>query len=195
MKSNLQKMLDGEAYDSRDPELLEQYHRARALILAYNACDSRDSDQRKNLLGQLLGKVEKGVWIESPFFCDYGINIEIGENTFVNTNCMFLDDNKIRIGKNGLIAPYVQIYTASHPLKAADRIYREGDSTRYHTFTKPVTIGDNVWIGGNTVIFPGVTIGNNVTIGAGSVVTKDLPDDVLAFGNPCRVVRFLKNQY
>lgn len=191
MKSNLQKMLDGEAYDSRDAELLELYHRARALILAYNTCHSRDTDQRMNLLGQLLGKVGKGVWIESPFFCDYGVNIEIGENTFVNTNCMFLDDNKIRIGKNGLIAPYVQIYTASHPLKAADRIYQEGESTRYHTFTKPVIIGDNVWIGGNSVIFPGVTIGNNVTIGAGSVVTKDLPDDVLAFGNPCRVVKSL----
>lgn len=191
MKSNLQKMLDGEAYDSRDAELLELYHRARALILAYNTCDSRDTDQRKNLLSKLLGKVEKGVWIETPFFCDYGVNIEIGENTFVNTNCMFLDDNIIRIGKNGLIAPYVQIYTASHPLKAAQRIYQEGESTRYHTFTKPVIIGDNVWIGGNTVIFPGVTIGNNVTIGAGSVVTKNLPDDVLAFGNPCRVVRLL----
>jgi maltose O-acetyltransferase len=191
MKSNLQKMLDGEAYDSRDPKLLELYHRARALMSAYNTCDSRDTDQRNNLLSQLLGKVEKGVWIESPFFCDYGINIEIGENTFVNTNCMFLDDNKIRIGKNGLIAPYVQIYTASHPLKAADRIYQEGESTRYHTFTEPVIIGDNVWIGGNTVIFPGLTIGNNVTIGAGSVVTKDIPDDVLAFGNPCRVVKSL----
>lgn len=191
MKSNLQKMLDGEAYDSRDPELLELYHRARKLILDYNTCNSRDLERRSELLSQLLGKLEKGVWIETPFFCDYGVNIEIGENTFVNTNCMFLDDNKITIGKNGLIAPYVQIYTATHPLKASDRIYQDGDSTRYHTSTKPVNIGDNVWIGGNSVIFPGVTIGNNVTIGVGSVVTKDIPDDVLAFGNPCQVVRRL----
>lgn len=189
MKSNFQKMLDGESYDSRDPELLELYHRARALILDYNTCNSRDLERRNELLIQLLGKVEKGVWIETPFFCDYGVNIEIGENTFVNTNCLFLDDNKIKIGKNGLIAPYVQIYTATHPLKAADRIYQDGDSSRYHTSTKPVTIGDNVWIGGNSVIFPGVTIGNNVTIGAGSVVTQNIPDDVLAFGNPCRVVK------
>ena len=192
MKTNFEKMLAGEVYDSRDPKLLELYHQARRLIQAYNNSDSKDRDLRQQLLNQLLGKIENGVWIESPFFCDYGINIEIGENTFVNTNCMFLDDNKIRIGKNGLIAPYVQIYTATHPLKASDRIYQEGNNTRYHTSTKPVTIGDNVWIGGNSVIFPGVTIGNNVTIGAGSVVTKDIPDDVLAFGNPCVVQKILK---
>jgi maltose O-acetyltransferase len=191
VKSNLEKMLDGEAYDSRDPELLELYHRARALILDYNTCDSRDLERRNELLSQLLRKVGKGVWIETPFFCDYGVNIEIGENTFVNTNCIFLDNNKIIIGKNGLIAPYVQIYTATHPLKASDRLYQDGESTRYHTSTKPVIIGDNVWIGGNSVIFPGVRIGNNVTIGAGSVVTKDIPDDVLAFGNPCLVVKEL----
>lgn len=189
MKTNFQKMLDGESYDSRDPALLELYHRARGLISAYNTSDSRDLDGRNELLSQLLGKLEKGVWIETPFFCDYGINVEIGENTFINTNCMFLDDNKIKIGKNGLIAPYVQIYTATHPLKASDRIYQNGKSTRYHTITYPVTIGDNVWIGGNSVIFPGVTIGNNVTIGAGSVVTKDIPDDVLAYGNPCQIVK------
>lgn len=191
MKTEREKMLAGQSYDTRDPELLELYHRARALILAYNSCDSRDMNRKNDLLSQLLGKVEAGVWIESPFYCDYGVNIEIGENTFVNTNCMLLDDNLIRIGKNGLIAPYVQIYTAVHPLKASDRIYQDGESTRYRTSTKPVIIGDNVWIGGNSVIFPGVTIGNNVTVGAGSVVTKDIPDDVLAFGNPCQVVKSL----
>ncbi|KAA3630610.1 MAG: sugar O-acetyltransferase, partial [Bacteroidetes bacterium] len=136
---------------------------------------------------ELFAHKGAGVWIETPFFCDYGENISIGENTFVNANCMFIDNNKISIGKNGLIAPYVQIYTATHPLKATDRIIQTGPTTRYLTSTKPVTIGDNVWIGGNSVIFPGVTIGNNVTIGAGSVVTKDIPDNVLAFGNPCEV--------
>lgn len=191
MKTEREKMLAGEAYDTRDPELLELYHRARALILAYNTCDTRDLEKRNDLLGKLLGEKGNGVWIESPFFCDYGVNIEIGENTFVNTNCMFLDDNLIRIGKNGLIAPYVQIYTATHPLKASERIFQDGENTRYRTSTKPVIIGDNVWIGGNSVIFPGVKIGNNVTIGAGSVVTKDIPDDVLAFGNPCQVVKKL----
>jgi len=188
-KSNLQKMLAGESYDTRDPELLEIYHRARALILAYNTSDTSDRNKRTELLHQLLRKVDSGVWIESPFFCDFGINIEIGENTFINTNCMLLDDNLIRIGKNGLLAPYVQIYTAIHPLKASDRIFQDGETTRFRTSTKPVIIGDNVWIGGNSVILPGVTIGNNVTIGAGSVVTKDIPDDSLAFGNPCRVVK------
>lgn len=191
MKSERAKMLLGESYDTRDPELLEMYHKARALILAFNSCDTRDLEKRKELLEKLLGKIASGVWIESPFFCDYGVNIEIGENTFVNTNCMFLDDNLIRIGKNGLIAPYVQIYTAVHPLKASDRIFQESGSPRYRTSTKPVIIGDNVWIGGNSVILPGVTIGNNVTIGAGSVVTKDIPDDTLALGNPCRVVKDL----
>ncbi len=189
MKSNFDKMLAGEIYDTRDPKLLELYHQARNLTLEYNASPSSDREARSRILTELLGKKGDGVWIETPFFCDFGVNIEIGENTFVNINCMFLDDNIIRIGRDGLIAPYVQIYTAVHPLKASDRIYHNGSTTRFHTSSKPVIIGDNVWIGGNAVICPGVTIGDNVTIGAGSVVTKDIPDNVLAFGNPCRIVK------
>ncbi len=192
MKTNLEKMLAGEIYDTRDPELLKLYHQARRLILEYNNSDSADREARDRILSELLGRKGDGVWIESPFYCDFGKNIEIGENTFVNVNCMFLDDNLIRIGRNGLIAPYVQIFTATHPLRASERIYMDGESTRYHTATKTVIIGDNVWIGGNAVICPGVTIGNNVTIGAGSVVTKDIPDDVLAFGNPCKVIKSLE---
>ncbi|TAH20386.1 MAG: sugar O-acetyltransferase [Cytophagales bacterium] len=190
-KTEKQKMLAGEVYDPRDAELLQMYHKARKLILAYNTLDSTDTQRRNQILSDLLGYVANGVWIETPFFCDYGENIFIGENTFVNTNCMFLDDNKITIGKNGLIAPYVQIYTASHPLKAAERINSTGQGAPYKTLTMPVVIGDNVWIGGNTVIMPGVTIGDNVTIGAGSVVTKNIPDNVLSFGNPCKVVKQL----
>ena len=184
-------MLNGDYYDSRDPELLRQYHRARKLLKQYNSLDSELIEKRNEILTELFEFKGAGVWIEAPFYCDYGENISIGENTFVNTNCMFLDNNKITIGKNGLIAPYVQIYTASHPLKASERIIQSGQTTRYLTSTKPVSIGDNVWIGGNTVIFPGVAIGDNVTIGAGSVVTKDIPDDVLAFGNPCKVIQEL----
>lgn len=184
-------MLRGDPYNSRDPELLAMYHRVRKLLQRYNLLDSEMLEERDCLLSDILGYKGAGVWIESPFFCDYGANISIGENTFVNTNCTFLDNNTIEIGSNGLIAPNVQIYTASHPLKASERIIREGDESRYLTSARPVKIGDNVWIGGNTVIFPGVTIGDNVTIGAGSVVTGDLPDNVLAFGNPCIIRRQL----
>lgn len=186
-----EKMLSGAYYDSRDPELLKQYHRARKLLKQYNLLDSERLDERAQILDQLFEFKGAGVWIEAPFFCDYGYNISIGHNTFVNTNCMFLDNNKISIGDNGLIAPYVQIYTATHPLKASERIVNSNNKPRYLTAAKPVTIGHNVWIGGNAIIGPGVTIGNNVTIGAGSVVTKDIPDNVLALGNPCKVIKEL----
>ena len=185
-------MLNGDYYDSRDPELIKMYHKARKLLKQYNNIDSELIQERDQILNELFEFKGQGVWIETPFFCDYGENISIGENTFVNTNCMFLDNNKISIGKNGLIAPYVQIYTASHPLKASERLINRENRSRYLTSTKPVKIGNNVWIGGNSVIFPGVTIGNNVTIGAGSIVTKNIPDNVLAFGNPCEVKKELK---
>ena len=184
-----QKMLAGHHYDSRDPELLAMYHHARKLLHRYNHLDSEDLRKREEVLEQLLGRKENGVWIETPFFCDYGENITIGANTFINVNCMLLDNHRITIGSNGLIAPYVQIYTAVHPLKAADRIVKSSNGTRYLTSAKPVTIGDNVWIGGNSIICPGVTIRDNVTIGAGSVVTQDISDNSLAFGNPCEVQR------
>lgn len=187
-----EKMLNGEYYNSRDPELIKTYHKARKLLKEYNNLDSELTQEREQILNELFEFKATGVWIETPFFCDYGENISIGENTFINTNCMFLDNNKISIGKNGLIAPYVQIYTATHPLKASERIIKEQNKSRYLTSSKPVKIGDNVWIGGNSVIFPGVTIGNNVTIGAGSIVTKNIPDNVLAFGNPCEVKKELK---
>jgi len=186
-----EKMLNGEPYNSRDPELLRQYHKARMLLKTYNNIDSTALQQRINLLDSLLGKLGNGVWIETPFFCDYGEHISIGENTFVNTNCIFIDNNKISIGANGLIGPHVQIYTAEHPLKASERIIKSEEGTHYLTSTKPVSVGHNVWIGGNSVIFPGVTIGDNVTIGAGSIVAKDIPDNVLAFGNPCKVQKQL----
>ncbi len=188
-----EKMLAGFPYDSRDPELLAMYHKARKLLQTYNNLEVMDGAVAEKLLKDLLGHKGENIWINAPFFCDYGENIRIGANTFINTNCIFLDDNYISIGENGLIAPYVQIYTAGHPLKASERIVKkpDGGGASYTTFTKPVHIGANAWIGGNTVIMPGVTIGDNVTIGAGSVVTKDIPDNVLAFGNPCKVVKQL----
>ncbi len=187
-----EKMLAGLSYDSRDKELLEMYHSAREVMQAYNQISSRDLEGRNVLLEQLLGKVARGVWIENPFFCDYGQHIEIGANTFVNTNCIFLDDNYIRIGEDCLIGPYTQIYTAGHPLKAEERILsnvQKGGT--YVTHTKPVTIGDKVWIGGNVVILPGVTIGNGVTIAASTLVKEDVPDHSLVVGNPGRVVKEL----
>ena len=186
-----EKMLQGLPYNSRDVELLNWYHQARALLLQYNQLDSKATFERQKILQKLLGNLGLGVWIEAPFFCDYGQLISIGDNTFVNTNCIFLDNNSITIGKNCLIAPYVQIYTAYHPLKASERIIKnpEKGSASYLTQSKAVSIGDNAWIGGNTVIMPGVNIGNNVTIGAASVVTKDIPDNVLALGNPCKIIK------
>ncbi|WKN30334.1 sugar O-acetyltransferase [Porifericola rhodea] len=186
-----EKMLKGEPYNSRDAELIKMYHKARKLLKAYNMLDSELGQERERILSELFGVKGEGVWIEAPFFCDYGENISIGSHTFVNTNCMFLDNNTITIGENGLIAPYVQIYTAKHPIKASDRIVKNGSQSSYITSAQAVKIGDNVWIGGNSVVFPGVTIGDNVTIGAGSIVTNDIPDNVLAVGNPCRVVREL----
>lgn len=182
-----EKMLRGEHYDSRDPELIGMYHRARKLLKEYNHLDADLTAEKERLLSELFEFKGTGVWIEAPFFCDYGENISIGENTFVHMNCMFLDNHKITIGANGLIAPYVQIYTASHPVRAEERIISGKSGTRYLTSASPVTIGDNVWIGGNSVICPGVVIGNNVTIGAGSVVTRNIPSDAVAYGNPCRV--------
>jgi maltose O-acetyltransferase len=186
--SEKQKMLAGEAYNSRDPELLERYHVARKLLLEFNHMDSRNLERKSAILKELLGEVEEGVWIEAPFYCDYGENIRIGRNSFLNFNCLLLDDNLISIGKNALIGPNVQIYTAGHPLSAKERIITD-PVERYLTHTQPVSIGDNVWIGGNTLIMPGVNIGDNVTIGAGSIVTKDLTDNCIALGNPCKVVR------
>lgn len=186
-----QKMLNGDNYDSRDKELLNMYHRARKLLQKYNNLDSEQIIEREQILKELFGYAGTGIWIEAPFFCDYGENISIGENTFVNTNCMFLDNNIISIGENGLIGPFVQIYTAAHPVKASERIIKNENGSAYLTSAKPVTIGNNVWIGGNTIIFPGINIGNNVTIGAGSIVTKNIPDNALAFGNPCEVKKDL----
>ncbi|SDL33765.1 sugar O-acetyltransferase [Kriegella aquimaris] len=186
-----EKMLAGNNYSSRDPELLALYHKARRLFQEYNRIDSTQTTRRDEILMELLHRKADGVWIEAPFYCDYGENITIGAHTFVNANCFFLDNNIITVGENCLLGPYVQIYTAQHPLKACERIVQDVDGPRYLTSTRPVTIGDNVWIGGNSVIMPGVTIGDNVTIGAGSVVTKNIPDDVLAYGNPCKIIQEL----
>ena len=189
-------MVNGEAYNSRDPALLATAHRARALLSEFSATPSTDADGRHRILGELLGGLGNGVWIEPPFFCDYGENIYIGADSFINVNCVFLDSAEIRVGDNALIGPGVQLLTPTHPLRAADRIVSKGkrrdDQSPYRTSALPIRIGDNVWIGGGTLVLPGVTIGDNVSIGAGSIVTADIPSDSLALGQPCRVIRSLR---
>lgn len=187
-----EKMLSGQLYDCGDEELLAQWHRAKDLIRMYNNASSADAAGKENILRELLGGKGDNLWITAPFFVDYGKNIYFGNNCEVNMNCTFLDDNVIRIGNNALIAPNVQIYTAFHPTNAVDRFGEPKDDGSFEfckTQTAPVTIGNNVWIGGGAILMPGITIGDNVVIGAGSVVTKDIPSDKIAYGNPCRVVR------
>jgi len=187
-----EKMLAGELYDCGDKELLTQWHKAKNLIRDYNQTNSEDAAEKDRILTELLGGRGSNLWITAPFFVDYGNNIYFGNNCEVNMNCTFLDDNRIVIGDNALIAPNVQIYTAFHPTNAIERfgkIKEDGSFSFCKTQTAPVIIGNNVWIGGGAIIMPGVTIGNNVVIGAGSIVTKDIPDHQIAYVNPCRIIR------
>ena len=187
-----EKMLSGQLYNCGDPELLNQWHKARNLTRDYSLVDSVNLEEKDRILNQLLGGRGKNLWITAPFYVDYGNNIYFGNNCEVNLNCTFLDSNEIRIGDNALIAPNVQIYTAFHPTNAADRFglpNADGSFSFCKTQSAPVTIGNNVWIGGGVIVLPGVTIGDNVVIGAGSVVTKNIPSNSVALGNPCRVVR------
>ena len=187
-----EKMLAGQLYDCGDSELLSRWHKAKNLVRDYNRTDSENLAEKDRILKELLGGRGANLWITAPFFADYGDNIYFGNNCEVNMNCVFLDDNRITIGDNALIAPSVQIYTAFHPTNAKDRFgepKEDGSFAFCKTQTAPVTIGDNVWIGGGAIIMPGVTIGDNVVIGAGSVVTRDIPSDKIACGNPCRVIR------
>ena len=164
-----------------DEEVFEEQKRARKLTQALNTADRSDFEAIGKIVKELLGRSE-GAFINPPFYCDYGSHIEVGKNFFANYNCMILDVAKVVIGDNCQMAPNVAIYTAGHP------IYPTTRNTGYE-YGKEVTIGDNCWIGGNTVICPGVHIGDNVVIGAGSVVTKDIPDWSIAAGNPCKVIR------
>lgn len=187
-----EKMLAGQLYDCGDAELLTQWHKAKNLAREYNQLDSTDAAAKDRILAELLGGRGANLWITAPFYVDYGNNIYFGNNCEVNMNCTFLDDSRIVIGDNALIAPNVQIYTAFHPTNAADRFgpqKEDGSFAFCKTQTAPVIIGNNVWIGGGAILLPGVHIGNNVVIGAGSVVTRDIPDNTVACGNPCRVVR------
>ncbi len=182
--SQKERMLAGELYLGSDPELVADHVRAQGLLARFNATAADEEQLRTDLLRQILGALGEGTVIRPPLRCDYGIHITIGPGTFINFDCVLLDCNRITIGAEVQIAPGVHIYTATHPLDAATR--RGGLESAW-----PVTIGDGVWLGGRTVVCPGVTIGENTVVGAGSVVTRSLPAGVLAVGNPCRVVRSL----
>ncbi|MEG0277315.1 MAG: sugar O-acetyltransferase [Coprobacillus sp.] len=186
-----EKMLAGELYDCGDEELLTRWHLAKDLVNQYNQCLSQDLEKKTLLLRDMLGGFGENLWITPPFYVDYGENIYFGKQCEVNMNCTFLDDNKIIIGDNALIAPNVQIYTAYHPTHYLDRFQQNTDDGFQFckTITAPVIIGNNVWIGGGAIILPGVTIGDNVVIGAGSVVTHSIENDVIAVGSPCRVIK------
>ena len=188
-------MLSGESYNSRDPELLALAHRARALVAEFSSTPSDQVAERHRLLTEVLGEAGDGVWIEAPFFCDYGRHIYVGADSFINANCVFLDSAEIRIGANVLIGPGVQLLTVSHPVKASERIVPQSERLPSHApyvlYAKPIHIGDNAWIGAGSIVLPGVTIGANTTIGVGSIVTADVASDCLAYGQPCRVQRNL----
>jgi maltose O-acetyltransferase len=181
LRNERAKMLAGELYDPLDAELVAGRERARDLCQELNATREGEQDTRRRILSQLFGAGGESVWMQPPFFCDYGTNIYLGERVFFNFNCVVLDVCPIRIGDFTLFGPAVQIYTPMHPFDAALR--------RKEEYGKPVEIGSDVWVGGGAIILPGVRIGSRAVIGAGSVVTRDVPDGVFAAGNPCRVIR------
>lgn len=181
MPTEREKMLQGEPYDPLDPELVAARARARDLCQDLNATREADHEERRRILKALFATGGDSVWMQPPFFCDYGSNIELGERVFFNFDCVVLDVCTVRIGSFTLFGPAVQIYTPMHPMNAELR--------RKEEYGKPVEIGSDVWVGGGALILPGVTIGARAVIGAGSVVTRDVPEGVFAAGNPCRVIR------
>lgn len=198
MKTELEKCLAGEIYNCHDEIFLEFKNTARTLLTKYNSLPYGYKSEKREVLQKLFGSIGANVSVGSPLICDYGCNIYVGNNVSINMNCTFVDCNKITIGNNVLIASNVQIYTATHPIDLKERLTPNWniESGEYfcRTYALPVTIGDGCWIGGGVIILPGVIIGNGCVIGAGSVVTKDIPENSLAVGNPCRVIRKINEE-
>ncbi|MEO9524952.1 MULTISPECIES: sugar O-acetyltransferase [Pseudomonadota] len=183
MKIEKEKMLAGELYDPADSQLCRERDRCRDLCLLLNTTREDQKDERQRLLSELFGK-QTDAWVQPPFFCDYGSNISLGTKVFFNFNCVVLDVAPVTIGSNTLFGPSVQIYTATHPINAAER-------RKWLESAKPIMIGSDVWVGGGAIICPGVAIGDRSVIAAGSVVTRDVPPDTVVAGNPARVIRAL----
>ena len=181
-----EKMLSGKLYNASDAELSLERHNARLLFQKINSIGDANKEERNKLFYELFGEVGDSLWIEPPFYCDYGYNISLGDNVFFNFNCCILDVMPVEIGNNVLIGPNVQIYTATHPINAKER-------ATMLEFAKPIKIGNDVWIGGGAIICPGVTIGNGVVIGAGAVVTKNVSDYVFVAGNPAKEIKKIAN--
>ena len=178
-----EKMLAGEIYNANyDEELIKERIEVKDKCFEYNNIKPSNIEGRTKLLKEILGKYEETFYIEQPFICDYGYNIKIGKNFYANHNLVILDGNKVEFGDNVFVAPNCAFYTAGHPLDYKER-------NKGLEYAKPIKVGNNVWIGGNVTVLPGVSIGDNVVIGAGSVVTKDIPSNVIAVGNPGRVIK------
>ena len=178
--------------ETAGPQTLKQIAKTRELTRKYNRIEHGDTEARAAVLRELFGSIGENVEIDTPFYCDYGKNIFIGNDVIININCTFIDNRSIHIGNRVLIASNVQIYTSGHPVLPQERLvtdWKEKGTTFFRTFAKPVTIEDGVWIGGGAILLPGVTIGKNSVIGAGSVVTHSIPENSVAVGNPCRVIR------
>lgn len=187
MRSQKERMLSGDLYIADDPELAKDFHKAKRLLREYNQTTEYQETDRQTILKDLFKQSGKKIHIEPPFYTDYGCNTVIGENFYSNYDCIILDIANVTIGNNVMFGPRVSLYTAGHPIDAVIR-------NEHYEYGKPITIGDNVWVGGNVVFNPGVTIGDNVVIGSGSIVTKDIPSNVIAVGNPCKVLREINDQ-
>ncbi len=185
MPTEKEKMLAGELYNAADPQLVLERQRARRLTHAYNISLGEAQEQRRQILTDLLGACGENIAIEPPFYCDYGTNILLGDGVYFNFNCVVLDVCQVVIGNRTMFGPNMQIYTATHPIDAVSR-------ASGLELGKPITIGADVWVGGAAIINPGVSIGDRSVIGAGSVVVRDIPPDVFAAGNPCKVIRKLE---
>jgi len=198
MKTELEKCLAGECYDCHAPEFIAGKARASEWCARYNAVPYTRRAERRQMLEELFGSIGENVSVGDNFTCGFGTNIYVGSNVSINLNCTFIDCNRIIIGNNVLIAPCVHLTTATHPVELSDRLTPDWSAATgeyfCRTYALPITIGDGCWIGANVVVLPGVTIGAGSVIGAGAVVTKDIPANVVAAGNPCRVIREINKE-